>query len=79
MAHYSPKTVKLKPKNAKAGGVIARANTAEWVIVDTADQVVFSDREGPWLKIRPNRTNDSIEFTIWVHATQDRNYQVMQE
>lgn len=77
MASYNPKTVKLKAKNAKAGGFLSRANAEEWVLLETTEEVSFSDREGPWLCLRPHRTNNTVEYTIWVHATNDHNYFVV--
>lgn len=65
----TPKTGKGKNKLHEAG------NPAHWIVVETREMVGFSDREGPWLFVRPD--NNMHDKSRWVHATSDVDFVVV--
>lgn len=68
--------VVIKSKNAKSAGKLAEHKCKDWSVIDVMNEVSFSERAGPWIKVSPNngKTNDS--FCMVVHATADLNYEV---
>lgn len=68
--------VVIKSKSAKAAGMISARRCTNWSVIDIYEEVGFSERAGPWIKISPNngKTNDS--FCLTVHANADLNYEV---
>lgn len=62
--------VKLIPKTKKARERIKQYGEIG-MILETRENVLFSDEEGPWLKI-----NAADPSSRWVHAKRDSNFGV---
>ena len=43
--------VVIKSKNAKSAGKLAEHKCPDWSVVDLMDEVSFSERAGPWIKV----------------------------
>lgn len=69
--------VVVKSKNAKAAGKLSEHKCPTWSIIDVQEEVSFSERPGPWIKISPNNGKTNDPFCLVVHATQDLNYEVI--
>ena len=70
--------VLIKSKNAKSAGKIAEHKCKDWSVIDLMDEVSFSERLGPWIKVSPNNGKTNDPFSMVVHATADLNYEVTQ-
>jgi hypothetical protein len=67
----TPLTLKAKNKVHEAG------SPARWVLHMLRDSVVFSDRPGPWLYLRPDTGGtDGRDHARWVHEHSDKDFQV---
>lgn len=69
--------VVIKSKNAKSAGKLAEHKCSDWSVVDLMNEVSFSERTGPWIKVSPNNGKTSDPFLLVVHATADLNYEVI--
>jgi len=68
--------VLIKSKNAKSAGKLAEHKCKDWSVIDVMEEVSFSERLGPWIKVSPNNGKTSDPFCMVVHATADLNYEV---
>ena len=65
--------VTLIPKTNKASNRMREAGTHIWIVISQADSVIFSEKEGPWLYIRPN-DNKGDKFERWVNLHNDFDF-----
>ena len=62
---------------SKKGKERIKRDGDEWIIIRTADRVVFSTKKGPWLFIN---TPDGDERTSrWIHASDDENFKIIKD
>jgi hypothetical protein len=66
----------IKGKNAKASGKIVEHKCPTWTVIDIMEEVSFSERIGPWIRVSPNNGKTSDPFSMVVHSTNDLNYEV---
>lgn len=68
-------TIKLTHKTGRGRNKINEAGNPEhWIVLREQDYVVFSEREGPWLFVRPANNMDNKER--WVSTTNDPDFNV---
>ena len=66
-------SVILTPKTSKAKSRINDAgNPKHWIVIRTAETVAFSDREGPWLYVRPDNNIHGKER--WINENNDVDF-----
>ena len=72
----TPKTntkVILKPKSKK-GKDRVNEQGEKWVVEAVSNNILFSDKIGPWLGLRSVKSKD---FFRWVHFNDDENFEVV--
>jgi hypothetical protein len=69
--------VELKAKTNKAKNRLREAGTSNWVIMQQAETVAFSQRDGPWYYIRPDLSQDKRDHARWVSGTDDPDFTVI--
>ena len=67
--------MKLAAKSKKGKERLKRDGD-EWIVIRTADTVLFSPKKGPWLFIIP--PNMDQHASRWIHATDDENFQIIE-
>jgi hypothetical protein len=66
MPHLNVKLLRLTGKTVKSRRFLSEAKAPIWRIVEEKDSIGFSNRPGPWARIRPNRDTDVEDFYRWV-------------
>lgn len=66
------------PKTGRGANKLHAAGTDSWVVVDQQSNVAFSDREGPWLYVRPATGIAHKDHARWVHHNDDKDFTVEQ-
>jgi hypothetical protein len=71
--------IKLVGKTNKAKNRLREAGTQYWRIQETAQEVAFSQRQGPWHFIRPDSSIDKRDHSRWVSESDDPDFSIIFE
>jgi len=69
--------IQLVAKTNKAKNRLREAGTKCWTILETVNEVSFSDRKGPWHYVRPDSNEDKRDHCRWVSATDDPDFNIV--
>jgi len=68
--------VKLKAKTHDGVRRLAAVgHPATWEVFEKKDEISFSERPGPWLRLIP-KGDTNTSRALWVHETADRCFEV---
>jgi hypothetical protein len=70
-------TVKLTARTMRGTTKLIHARRPEhWMVLEQRESVGFSNRAGPWLRIRPMNTGNAEENIAWVSLIEDLDFNV---
>lgn len=57
---------------------LTKVEHIRWLELGRSNTVVFSDKQGPWLRLVPICADaEQTKFMRWVHLTEDENFEVI--
>lgn len=70
------KRVRLVGKHPKARSKLDVIGTTYWLITEERDAVGYSNKPGPWYKVRPDLSRDAREYERWINQSDDTDYEI---